>query len=841
MLSTLWRNLRGHARRMVATGMAVLFAVGFISGTFIFTDTARAGFYDTYARTARSIDVSVQPVRGSLTAAQLTLTRSVAGIGVLDARMAAPLGLQGRNGRLLTNFGSAGFVVSTDSPASLRPFDVRGSLPRGPDDALVDVDTAAHQHWAVGDPITAVGKDGATHPLRISGLLDFGVDRTYSGSTVVGLPAARITAFTGEAGYEEIVATAASGTDPGTLAGRVRAVAGGNARVETGDQRRKELANDATSIAGQFQIILLIFGVVALIVATFVIYNTFAILLAQRVRETALLRCVGATRRQVFTLAVAEATAIGLSAAILGLGVGALVAYGLIALLNRFADAGIPTHGITITLDSAVIGIVTGVVVTVGAALLPAVRATRVTAMAAMRDLPAGRETARWKRIVRAVLGTVVVGGGAALTAGGVADSDPQAGTLIVVAGGVLTFGGLLIWAPLFIGPLVAAIGWPLRLLLKAPGRLAVANARRNPGRTAITTATLMIGIGIMALFCIVLGSITRTASDQLASHYPVDYVMTGVAYGDTSAPTVPAAYAARVRGLPQFAAVAEIRTGKAAIAGRGGQLAAIDPAALGTIAKPRMVTGTLAGLGPGDIILPTTSAPPPSTVTVRSGLSAQPVTLTVVGTAVLNLPSGGAVDGLVSWDEFRTLVGPGDDTIVLAKAGPGVTPVASRDALDALAEEYPLVGIGSVADLRSGLDTAIQQLLTLFGGLLGTTVLISLFGIANTLALSVRERTRESAIIRALGLTRSQLRLTLLLEALLMGLVGALVGIAFGLLYGRLVIRTAFVALKPTIVVPWTWIGGLVVLAAVAATLAAVLPARRAAKASPVEAMADS
>jgi len=840
MLPLLWRSLRGHARRMVATGLAVLFAVGFISGTFIFTDTARAGFYDTYARTARSIDVSVLPARGTLDASQLALVRSVAGVGVLDARMVAPLGLEGREGRLLTNFGQAGYVVSTDSPPTLRPFDVQGALPQGSDDALVDVDTAAHQHWVVGDPVTVVDSSGTRHRLRISGLIDFGVTRQYSGNSVVGLPAARITALTGETGYHEIVATAAAGADPAALVRRVRAAVGASPMVETGDQRRKELADDATSVAGQFQLVLLIFGVIALIVATFVIYNTFAILLAQRVRETALLRCVGATRRQVFTLAVAEAATIGLTAAILGLGVGAFVAYGLIALLNRFAGAGIPTHGITVTAGSAVIGIVTGVVVTIGAALLPAVRATRVTAMAAMRDEPAGRETARWKRVVRVVLGTLVGGGGAAVTAAGVADADPQAGTFLVVVGGVLAFGGLLIWTPLFIGPLVAVVGRPLRLLFKAPGRLAVANARRNPGRTAITTATLMIGIGIMALFCVVLGSVTRTASDQLTSHYPVDYVMTGVAYGDAPAVTVPAAYAARLRQLPQFAAVAEIRTGKASIAGRSGQLAAIDPAALGTVAKPRMVTGTLAALGPGTVVLPSTRAAPPSTVTVRSGRSGGSVTLRVVGTAVLSLPSGGAVDGLVSWDEFRSLLGPGDDATVLAKAGPGVTPVASRDALDALAEQYPLVGIGSVADLRSGLDTAIAQLLTLFGGLLGTTVLISLFGIANTLALSVRERTRESAIIRALGLTRSQLRLTLLLEALLMGVVGALVGIAFGLVYGRLVVRTAFVAIRPTIVVPWTWIGGLVVLAAVAAVLAAVLPARRAANASPVEAMAD-
>jgi putative ABC transport system permease protein len=212
-----------------------------------------------------------------------------------------------------------------------------------------------------------------------------------------------------------------------------------------------------------------------------------------------------------------------------------------------------------------------------------------------------------------------------------------------------------------------------------------------------------------------------------------------------------------------------------------------------------------------------------------------------VVGTGRLTVPGGDAVDALVSWDQLAALAGPGGDAAILAKAAPGVTPVASRDALDALTGAYPLVTVNSLADLRTRLDTEVQGLIALFAGLLGTAVLIALFGIANTLALSVQERGRESATVRALGLTRGQLAATLLLEALLMGLVGAIVGIAYGLVYGRLVVRTAFAAIGPTVVVPWAWIAGLAGLASVAATVAAIVPARRAARASLVAAMAEA
>lgn len=853
----MWRTaiagLRAHARRMLATALAVIFGVAFVAGTLIFSDTARAGFFDTFSRVAKNIDVAVEaPARSGgkgaakpvLTAAQVAAVSGLPHIGAVDARMVQPLAMLDRRGRLLSNFGQVGVAVSTDGDARLRAFDVSGRVPSSRGEAMLDVETAAHQRFAVGDSITVLDTAGRRHAYTLVGLIDFGTSKQFSGQSVVGLPAAEITALTGASGYDEIVALGRGGVAPGALADEVRAALGPGPRVYTGDQRRTDLANAATQIADQFTIVLLIFGVVSLIVATFVIYNTFAILLAQRIRETALLRCVGATRRQVFGSVLLESVIVGLAGGGAGVAVGVGVAYGLLGLLNGVLDAGVPVHSVVLGLTPVLAGLAIGLVVTVVAAFIPAVRATRTSPLAALRDLPTARAASLRGRVVRIVLAGLVGVAGLWLTTLGWRAADPRKGTLTIVAGGVVTFLAVLILSPLFVGPLTAALAALPARVLGTPAKLASANARRNPGRTAITTATLMIGVGLMSLFSVLIASVKATADAQLVGHYPVDYVMTGVRYADGKQAGIPTAYAQAVRGRTEFSAVAETRTVDATVRTARARVAAIDPGSLGSLVKPRMTTGSLADLRPGTAIVGSdrnwlSDLHVGDMVTISVGGKSAP--LRVVGSPPATVPGAQAVDVLVTWQDLTALAGPGEDTTVMAKSAPGVSPTASRDALDVLADAYPQVEVNSVADLSSDLDSAVNGLLALFGGLLGTAILIALFGIANTLSLSVVERTRESATVRALGLTRGQLRATLLIEALLMGLVGALVGIVYGLVYGRLLVGKAFGAIRPTIVVPWSWLVGLVVLAALAGVLAAVLPARRAAKASIVEAMADT
>jgi putative ABC transport system permease protein len=831
----MWRStlagLRAHARRMAATVLAVVLGVGFVAGTLIFGDTAKAGYDETFARTAKNVDtVVLANGKGKgelLTAEQLAAVRATPGVEVADGRMATTLPMLGGNGRPLVNFGRAGLAVSTDGDDSLRAFDIRGQLP-GPGEAMLDVETAAHQRLQAGDQLTVVDQHGARHTYAISGLIDFGVSKTYSGLSVVGLPAAQVTALTGQAEFDEIVVRGRAGVSQEDLAKRISAAVSAGPKVVTGDQRRTDLADDATQVAAQFTAILLIFGVISLIVAIFVIYNTFAILLAQRVRETALLRCVGATRRQVFTATVLESGVLGLAGGALGVLAGVGVSYGLFGLLNGALNAGVPAHPVVLRSSPVLIGLATGLVVTVLAALPPAARATRTSPLAALRDLPTAA-VRRSRKLVRGAAALVVAAAGIAVTVRGGGFEDSETGSFVIVGGGVVVFLGVLIAAPLFIGPLTALVGFPATRLAGPPARVAVANARRNPGRTAVTTATLMIGVGLMALFSVLLGSIKETARVQLTGHYPIDYVVTAIRDADGELGTIPSAYAQSLHGRREFAAVIVVRQVEVRIDGKPARLAAFD--------RPDLVPNAPAGLTDGTVIVSAERTVADLTVTVGG----KQTRLRAVGSADLSVPGDGQADALVSWDQLAAIAGPGDDSVILVKAADGVSAVDSRRVLDDAGTAYPLVQVNSVADLSSDLETAVNGLIGLFAGLLGTAVLIALFGIANTLSLSVIERTRESATMRALGLTRGQLRGTLLIEALLMGVVGALVGIVFGLVYAPLVLRQAFKTIGPVIVVPWGWLAGLILLAATASALAAVLPARRAARGSIVAAMSDT
>ncbi len=827
MLRTTVAGLKAHARRLAATALAVILGVGFVAGTLIFTDTTEAAFYDTFARVAKNVDVAVERGDRPLTTEQLAKVQQVAGVKTADARIVTSLPLVGSNGRPVANFGRVGYAISTDGDAAMRAYDVEGAMPAASGEAVLDKETAAHEKVATGSRITVIDRAGKQHSYTLVGLIDFGVSKTYSGSSVVGLPAAELATLVGTTEIDEIVVSARDGVRQTDLATAVRQAVGSGAKVVTGDQRREDLANSATSVATEFSVVLLVFGAISLVVAVFVIYNTFAILLAQRVRETALLRCVGATRRQIFQAAVLESTVVGLAGSVLGIAFGIGIAAILYVLFDKVLHAGIPSHSVVLGPTPILAGLAIGLVATVAAALIPALRATRTSPLAALRDQPTARVTSRARRIVRLVVALLITGVGVVLTSVGSGHPDPRTGTFILIAGGVVAFLGVLVAAPLFVGPLTTLIGIPIRAVTGTPGRVAVANTRRNPGRTAVTAASLMIGVGLMALFSVVLASIRQTAEDQLVGHYPVDYVVNGVQYADFERATIPIAFADSLRADAQIATVAEVRVLSVRVNNRPARLAAIDKPFSGTPTAPT-----------GSLILDDDFPVTGDALTVAVGQSA--TSLRNAGTQALEVPGDQRIDGIISWEQMSAIGGSDHDSVVMIKAADGVSPAASRAAVDRAAAAYPLIEVNSLADLTSDLDSAVGGLIALFAGLIGTAVLIALAGIANTLSLSVVERTRESATLRAIGLTRPQLRGTLLVEAVLMGLVGSVVGVAFGLIYGPMVVRQALAGIGPTIVVEWTWLAGLVLLAAAASCLAAVLPARRAAKASIVAAMAD-
>lgn len=782
--------------------LAVLLGVGFVTGTLIFGDTAEAGYYETFARGARGADAVV---RGP-SAEQADRVRELPEVAEVDARIVADLPLLDGDGRPVTNFGRAGVGIPADGPPSLRPFDVAGALPTRPGEALLDKETAAHLKVAAGDRITVVDKAGRRHTYSVAGQMDFGVATAFSGSSVVGLPAAELTALTGVTTVQEVLVTAEPGVSTESLLAALRGIAGD--RAVSGEQRRHDLADAATAVASQFTFILLVFGAISLVVAVFVIYNTFAILLAQRLRETALLRCVGANRRQLLGSILAESALVGLVGGLLGAAFGVAVAHVLPQALNSAFNSGIPMHRVVVGPLPLLAGIFLGAVATVAAAVLPAIRATRVSPMAALRDLPTAAVAKAERPLLRGGIAIVLTALGVAITVAGWRTPDSQAGTFIIAFGGTVVFLGVLAAAPLYVGQLTSIAGFPLRR--NNTVRLAVLNARRNPGRAAVTTAALMVGVGLMALFSVLIASVERTASVQLDAQYPVDYVITPVRLENGPAQTIPATLAERLRAHAEFTAVVETRAVPGKVFGQDVTIGAVSNGGDGVL-----TAGTRVRSGEN----------------VRISLGGKDFELAVTGVTEAGVPGAGPVDLFVPWQRLAQMAGPGDDTTVMVKARDGVSAAESRGILDSLRDEYPLIEVSSVADLSDGLEAAIAGILGLFGGLLGMTVLIALFGIANTLSLSVVEPVREQALMRAIGLSRRQLRWTLLLEAILLGLVAGMVGTGLGILFGRIVVQKALSEIGATVVVPWFWLAGLLAAAGIASALAALLPARRAAR----------
>jgi putative ABC transport system permease protein len=840
LLRTTFAGVRAHPGRLVATLLVVTLGVGFVSGTMIFGDTAKASLFDQFARAARNVDVVVLAPEATashspaspptLPVETLDAVRGVPGVAGAEGRYAPRLALLDQDGRLLSNADLPGYAISAGADPALRPYDVvDGRVPSARGEAAVDERTAAHAGFAVGDRVTVVGADQRQRTLTLVGIVELAAASRYSGYSVLALTDPELVAVARPAGYAEIVVRAATGTDPAELADRVAAVVGDEPTVRTGEQHRIELAQAAVSGVNEILFGLSVFGLVALVVAAFVIYNTFAILVAHRVRELALLRCVGADRRQVLGMVLLEAALAGLAGVALGVAVGLGIAY---AMFHAFGWLGtaLPFQRPVLSPAPFLVALLVGVGVTTLSATVPAIRASRTAPLAALRTDPdAGLRTVRGRRL-RAGLGGLVGALGLALSLAGAfgpwagTGTGPGIGEVLVIGGGMVAFLGLLVVAPLFIGPLTALLGGlPGRRW--TPARLAVANGRRNPGRAAVTTATLMVGVGLMSVFSVVVASASATFDSNLSDELPVDYGLVATEIGAERG--IPAEVVSALRARPEFeGGVVAVHSTTGAIEGRGTVVSAADLAVL----RPEVTAGSLADLRPGTAVL--TEGEP---VTSRTGIGDQ-VTVTVAGepatyrvvAVVKETPGVGTM--LLDPAEHAQRYGSGLPASVLLRAAPGTDAVASRAAVDAVVAGHPLISVSSVADYREELTAQINGLLGFFAGLLAVSIVIALIGIANTISLSVVERRRELAMQRALGMTRGQLRATLLVEALLVAAVGGLIGTGFGLGYGALVTRTIFV--DPVLGVPGWQLLGYAVLAAVAGALAAVVPARRAARA---------
>ena len=804
MLTATLAGLRLRWRRLLLSAAAVALGVAFAAGTLINTATVRASYYSQFAAQAKNVDATVEPPGAArLPLSDLAAVRAVPGIAAAEGRLQASLPIVGADGR--------GYAATAeDLPADPRFRDY--TVLSGGGSVLLDQDTAALNHVTAGTPITVLTDHGHKKRLVVTGIVDLGI--AHSTGSVLILPAATLRELTGADGYQRIDAAAAPGVSQSALAARLSALHLTRASALTGGQLVNELAEENVGGEGLLSVGLLIFALVSLVVAALVIYNSFRALLAQRLREVALLRCVGATRRQIMAGILAESTVLGLAASIAGLAAGTALA------------AALNSGRVELTETTIALSLAAGLTVTVGAALLPALAASRTAPVAALTAPQEGKVRGRPTRIIASVL---LAAAGLALTAAGLPDGQP--GLLMIAAGGTICFLGFLVIGPLAAGPLAAALGWLPSRLLGVRMRLATVGARRNPARTATTTVALTIGIGLMTLFSVVLSTASQFAAHQVSRHFPADYLLS-VNQGGIPQPVVTS-----LRGSSRIALAVGIRESEVSLDGRRVQLLAAEPAAYRSVFLPLVHSGSLSPVetGTGGLAL---SAPEAAELHVEAGGTAE---IDGHRFAVDATFSDGVLDeaAVISWADFTSVLGPGEDTEVAVKARPGVPAAASAAAVDAAVADYPLIDITAQASLRAHLISSIRKLSTLLDGLLATSILIALFGMANTLSLSVLERTRESALLRALGLTRSGLRTTISLEAMLLGLMGAVAGVAFGLGFGWATGRAFLRNDGGPVSYPVLQIAGYVALAAVAALAASVLPARRAARLTVIDGLA--
>jgi putative ABC transport system permease protein len=854
MLRTALADLRYRKARLALSSLAILLGVAFVAGTLVMGASMNQAYFSSFAAGAKNVDAAVtprtsgQPARPgspkgpSVPASVLSEVAAAPGVRSAAGRLVGQAALIGSNGKVISSGGGRpGFGINIAADPALRGFTVAsGRLPVTAGQVAVDKATAADEHFRLGQTVKVVDHTGRVRDFQLTGTISFGVDREFGNATVTAFQTATGFSVTGRPGYEQVVARAAPGVSQAALTARLAALPGMRGyRVQTGTQLATAEANAAVHFTQQFTTLILVFALIALVVACIVIYNTFTILITQRGRELALLRCVGASRRQVFGGTLLESLIVGLLASAAGVVAGLGLGWGLQRLFAGFG-ASIPSGSIVLPPSTVVISMAAGLAVTLVAAVMPARSATRVAPVAALGSQQEQPATGRigW---LRAAVAVVFAGAGVLLTFAGMQHVNGEAGFLEIAAGGCLCFVAVLAVGPLIVPPVITFFGWLPGRLAGATTRLATANARRNPHRVAATTAALMIGLTLMTVFTVVISSAQASTNATIAEHYPFDFMVQAEQGGQSVPPRVLGA----LQASHSLGIVAADYGQQATVNGVRAGTGAISRSALGVSVKPAMVSGSLSAIGAG-------------TAGVDSGELAalhtrQGGTVTVAtpdaGTETLRVAAvynGGGLalpDVLMSVGDYTRgfrPAGPGD---VFINRAQGASVPAARAAVDAATASDPLLVVNTDADYKASLASRVDEVLAIFGTLLGLAVLIALFGISNTLTLSVIERTRESALMRALGLTRSQMRRMLLTEALFMGLLAVVIGVGLGSAFGWAMVH-AFIKSaggEGVVSIPFAQIGLFVVVGIVSALLAAVLPARRAARVSVVSAMAET
>ncbi|WP_024793034.1 ABC transporter permease [Tomitella biformata] len=830
------RNLAAHKVRLALTVLSVVLGTAFVAGSFVFTDTLHSTFNGVFANTAKGVDVHVaEKVSGGsgVPLSDVDKIRELPNVRAVEPAIRGSVVLIAADGKPIQSGGAPSFGAAY-SPPGTQLGDPTEFLEGGPPDAAgqiaINQGAATNGDLHVGSSTQVLVPASGMHDVTVSGVYSTSTD-TGGFVGVLMEPAQAASLFTDGQHVQSIDIAATPGTSPETLRDEVSSALP-NFDVKTGDQVRAETQEDLDTALQFVNYFLLAFGAIALLVGTFIIYNTFSMIVAQRLRELALLRAIGASRRQVSRSVLLEAAVVGLIGSLIGLAAGIALAFGLRNLLNAF-DLGLPTGALDVQPSTVAISLSVGIIVTLFSAWAPARRASNTPPVAAMRAEFASVGTSLR---TRTVVGSVIIAiGVAALIAGSLADTTSVAASL-VGAGAAAVLIGVLLVSPALSSPAIRVLGYPAEKLGGTVSRLARTNAVRNPRRTAATGFALTLGLMLVTTIA-VFGASARASVDTIVDNgITADYILTGT--GPSGVPVSAAQPVAAAKGVAE---VVQFHPASAQLDGETiTGIAVTGPIA--DVLSFTMDSGTPDLTGDGMIASQSEAAARGwqlgSTVTLI-GPDRNEVPNTITGIYADSPTLGNWIIGQESYAKLTPAL-LASDLFVLIKAQPRANLEELRGALTDATDPFVVVKVQDREQFKGEQAQQIDQLLAILYGLLALAVVIAILGIINTLALSVVERRQEIGMLRAIGMQRAQVRRLIYLESALIAVFGAVLGIAMGLAFGTLFVHALRDEGINQISIPWGQAIGMLVGSGVVGVLAALWPAVRAARTRPLEAIAD-
>jgi putative ABC transport system permease protein len=845
-----FRGLFARKLRLALTTLAVVLGTTLIAGTYVFTDSINSAFDTIFQESNKNVDAAITPHQTidqsnsggtlpTIPASVLEQVRRSPGVASAQGSIFDAGTILGKDGKRIGSGGAPNFISSVAQVPAFEAFTVKeGREPRTANEATIDAATAKKEGWKLGNKVCAV----ATAPRKcytIVGTTEI-AGTNLGGAAVLDLVLPEAQRMLGKGtSFDEIQASAKQGVSPQQLKAELRQELPPSFDVRTGAEQAAKQSKDIRDNLGFLKTFLLAFAFIALFVGAFLIFNTFSITVAQRMREFALLRTLGASRRQVWRAVVSEGLLLGLAGGAIGFGIGIGTAALLRELFVAFG-ADLPSKGNVIEPRTVIVTILVGVVVSLVASLSPAIRAMRVPPVEALREgaVPITRE--RGRRI--AIFAGVLLAVGVALMCIGLFGSVKPASAAIALMGGgaALTFIAVALLSPRLVPPLANAIGRPIERVTGITGQLARENSMRQPGRTAVTAAALMIGVALVSFASIFAAGAKATINDAIDANLKSAFVVQNT---DGFSPFSQEVLKT-VDGVEGVSSVSGVRFSQAKVQGVGGNqsVSSIDPQTFLGLYDLDMKEGGAAavrGLGDGQVLVNKTFADDHDT---KVGDTLQATTpngkrLPLRVTGIVDDKGGLLAKLTISNAVAESQFGEPKDAFGLVGIEPGANENAVKQRIsNVLEQRYPEAEVLTAQEFKDDIAGQVNQLLGLIYALLALAIIVSLFGIVNTLVLSISERTRELGMLRAIGTSRKQVKRVVRWEAVITALIGAVLGVVIGVVLAVLFTQPLD---NFTLSIPVPSLILVLILAGVAGVGAAVLPARRASKLDVLEALA--